>query len=101
MSTVVEQLNLTGASMNRHRSKQDYGTPRTLIHAIERRWGKLTIDLAATADNAKCERFITPEQDSLIQNWELKIGDGLGWLNPEFADIDPWAAKSASLRAAS
>jgi phage N-6-adenine-methyltransferase len=72
-------------------SKQDYGTPWSLIRAIEARWGSLTIDLAARADNAKAPLFITPEEDSLKQNWTERIGGGLGWLNPEFADIDPWA----------
>jgi hypothetical protein len=50
------------------KSKQDYGTPWELIRAIEARWGKLTIDLAARADNAKAPLFITPEENSLIQN---------------------------------
>jgi site-specific DNA-methyltransferase (adenine-specific) len=77
------------------RSKQDYETPPDLIAAIEARWGKLTVDLAARADNAKCPRFITPEQDSLVQDWAAWIGDGIGWLNPEFADISEWAAKCA------
>jgi hypothetical protein len=88
------QLTLTGPSINRHRSKQDYGTPWPLIRAIEKRWGPIMIDLAATAENAKAPRWITPEEDSLIQPWDELIGvDGLGFLNPEFADIDPWAAK--------
>lgn len=74
-------------------SKQDYGTPWPLIRAIEARWGKLTIDLAARADNAKAPIFITPEENSLTQNWYERIGNGLGFLNPEFDDIAPWAAK--------
>jgi hypothetical protein len=67
MSIITEQLTLTGPSINRHRSKQDYGTPWPLIRAIEQRWGNLTIDLAATRENAKCGVFITPEEDSLIR----------------------------------
>lgn len=79
-------------------SKQDYGTPWPLIRAIEARWGSLTIDLAATAENAKAPQFITPEEDSLKQNWDSRITmSGLGWLNPPFADIEPWAAKCADL----
>jgi phage N-6-adenine-methyltransferase len=75
------------------KSKQDYGTPWSLIRAIEARWGSLTIDLAARADNAKAPLFITPEEDSLKQDWSTRIGDGLAWLNPPFGDIAPWAAK--------
>lgn len=29
------------------------------------------------------------------RNWRSHYGDGLGWLNPEFSDIDPWAAECA------
>lgn len=76
-------------------SKQDYGTPWSLIRAIEARWGKLTIDLAARADNAKAPLFITPEEDSLKQDWARRISSGNGWLNMEFADIAPWVKKSA------
>lgn len=101
MAAQIELIKPTGPSINRHRSKQDYGTPWALIHAIEKRWGKLTIDLAATAENAKAPQWITPEQNSLIKPWDGYIGDGLGWLNPEFADIDPWAAKCASCVSAS
>ena len=78
------------------KSKQDYGTPWPLIRAIEARWGKLTIDLAARADNAKAPLFITPEEDSLTQDWDLRIGNGNAFLNPEFDDIEPWAGKCAA-----
>jgi phage N-6-adenine-methyltransferase len=77
------------------RSKQDYSTPWSLVRAIEARFGKLTIDLAARADNAKAPLFITPEEDSLTQDWGKRIGNGLAFLNPEFDDIAPWAAKCA------
>lgn len=76
-------------------SKQDYGTPWPLVRAIERRFGPLTIDLAATRHNAKAPKWITPEEDSLKQDWAERVGEGLGWLNPPFAAIAPWAAKCA------
>lgn len=82
-------------------SRQDYGTPWALIRAIEARWGKLTIDLAARADNAKCPESITPEEDSLKQDWARCIGGGIGWLNPPFGDIAPWAAKCLAARGTS
>lgn len=74
-------------------SRQDYGTPWELIRAVEARFGRLDVDLAARADNAKAPRFIPPEQDSLVVPWAAYLGPALAWLNPEFADIDPWAAK--------
>lgn len=79
------------------KSKQDYGTPWAFIRAVEKRWGPLAIDLAARADNAKAPRFITPEADSLSSRnpWSPWCRE-IAWLNPEFADIAPWAAKCAA-----
>jgi len=78
------------------KSKQDYGTPWELIRAIEARFGKLTIDLAATAENRKCERFISPDDNAFLYSWHDLIGDGIGWLNPPFENIGPWVHKCAS-----
>ncbi len=72
-------------------SRQDYGTPLALIQAVEKRFGKISIDLAATAENTKCPAYISPEQDTFKQDWS--IFQGLAWLNPEFADIRPYARK--------
>lgn len=83
------------------KSKQDYGTPRELISAVEERWGKLVIDLAATAENTKAHYFITPERNSLAEDWHNWLAQyeyrnnrpAIAWLNPPFADIAPWAEK--------
>lgn len=74
-------------------SKQDYETPSEFIAAVEKRWGKLEIDLACTLENKKAPIPITPSQDSLSVNW--LAWQGRRWLNPEFADIEPWAHKCA------
>jgi phage N-6-adenine-methyltransferase len=72
-------------------SKQDYGTPRALIDAVEQRWGKLTIDLAASVENAKAPKFLSAADDYLKQ--PSVVCSGLCWLNPPFADLAPWMAK--------
>ncbi len=74
------------------RSKQDYGTPVAFLRAVEHRWGFLSTDLAATAENAKAPSFITPEQNSLAIDWD-QLPAGLKWLNPPFANIGEWAEK--------
>ncbi len=104
-------------------SKQDYATPPEFIAAVEKRFGPVTFDLAAHADNAKHARYFAPNEfvtttgskktgdlvvtrtpnldpnavafDSLDQDW-TRLGDGLLWLNPEFGDIGPWAKKCAN-----
>ena len=75
-------------------SKQDYGTPRAFIAAVERRFGRLCFDLAASVGNAKAPRFFTEADNALAQPWhELK---GNLWLNPPFANIERWAKKCAA-----
>ena len=78
------------------RSKQDYGTPWEFIRAVEARWGKLYVDLAARADNAKAAEYITPKQDSLSVDWAW-FAHAQAWLNPPFAKIGNWAAKCAQV----
>lgn len=74
-------------------SEQEVGTPWDFINACNKRWGPISYDLAAGASNTKADRFFSKEQNSLVQQWHL-IG-GILWLNPEFSDIAPWAAKCA------
>jgi phage N-6-adenine-methyltransferase len=75
-------------------AKQDWATPPELIEAVERRFGPLAVDLAATAANTKAPLYLTEADDSLVQPWhELS---GLLWLNPPFRHIEPWAAKCAA-----
>jgi phage N-6-adenine-methyltransferase len=83
------------------RSKQDYGTPADFIAACERRFGPLTIDLACRTDNCKAPHGIYFDEgyDSLAETWGDKIGSGVGWLNPPFADIAPWARRCSMVGA--
>lgn len=76
-------------------SRQDYATPPEFIDAVERRFGPLVGDLAASADNAKHPSFFTEAQDSLSQPWARWRTDGVLWLNPPFGSIAPWAEKCA------
>lgn len=79
------------------RSKQDYQTQPELIAAVQERFGKIVCDLAATPHNTQCRSdYYTPEADSLKQPWARDFPTGLLWLNPPFANIDPWAEKCAA-----
>lgn len=79
-------------------SKQDYGTPREFIIAVEKRFGKIDFDLAAHVHNRVVVDYYGPESqwasDSLTQDW-TKLRGHL-WLNPEFGNITPWAEKCAA-----
>lgn len=83
----------SGASLNRHKSETVVGTPQSFVDAAAKRYGKITIDLAASEGNAKASRFITKEADSLAVNWREEIRKGVGWLNPPYDHIGIWAAK--------
>lgn len=75
------------------RSKQDYGTPWALIHAINRRFGPLGGDLAAHRHNHKVASYLDESMNSLTVDWADWLAGGIGWLNPPFATISPWAKK--------
>lgn len=88
----------TGAGFKRGKSRQDQGTPWDFIRAVERRYGPIAFDLAASDDNAKADRWFTPKDDALVQCWHRipEVHDeALRWLNPPFARIGPWAEKCA------
>jgi phage N-6-adenine-methyltransferase len=78
-------------------SKQDYQTPASFIEAVERRYGKLTFDLAATAENTQAPVFLSKEEDSLTRDWNAIASSypGVFWLNPEFAGVEPWFEKAS------
>lgn len=84
---------MSGPSINRAESSGDIWTPQVFIDAVERNWGPLTVDLAATTASAKALTYYTPEQDSLNQNWTRLSGNL--WLNPPYSNITPWAKKCA------
>ena len=81
--TPVEQRNL-------------WQTPIPLFVALDSEFC-LTLDAAASADNALFNRYITAEQDTLITSWgEFLVSPGYVWLNPPYSDIGPFVHKAAA-----
>lgn len=84
-------------------SKQDYQTPADFIAAVEKRFGKIYFDLAASFHNRQSDLYFTDDitdvfaynYDALKQDWwALGAGRrGILWLNPPFQNIEPWAKK--------
>lgn len=96
MSELILEPKRTGPSIKRGKSEQEVGTPRVFLDAVEERFGRICVDLAASESNAVCASFFDEEQNSLVQDWsEL---EGTCWLNPPFANIAPWAEKLSSVR---
>ena len=68
------------------------GTPAIFMQAIEKKFGQITRDLAASAKNTKgALGFYSKEEDAFKQAWHEKAG--FLWLNPPFAWIGPWVIK--------
>jgi phage N-6-adenine-methyltransferase len=69
--------------------RQDWETPQFLFDGLNAEFG-FELDVCATAQNAKCRRFIAPEDDALSQRWE-----GVCWMNPPYGrEIDRWMRKA-------
>lgn len=83
-----------GPTMRRHKSNQAHETPWELISAIEKRFGLIEIDLAATSKNTKAGRYISKKENSLKCDWAKMLNGELGYLNPEFDPVTPWIEKS-------
>lgn len=67
----------------------EWATPQELFDQLNAEFS-FTLDVCATADNAKCERYFTPELDALLQDWH-----GVCWMNPPYGRrIGRWLRKA-------
>lgn len=70
-------------------NKSDWETPPELFKVLDLEY-HFTLDVCATAENAKCKNYITPEQDALAQTWT-----GVCWMNPPYGrNIGLWVQKA-------
>ena len=69
--------------------KMDWGTPPEVFEPLDAEF-HFTLDVCATAENAKCARYFTEEEDGLTQDW-----DGVCWMNPPYGEFtDKWMRKA-------
>ncbi len=67
----------------------EWPTPQWLFDALDREFG-FEIDVCATADNAKCKKYYSPDVDGLTQRWT-----GVCWMNPPYGrEIIKWIEKA-------
>ena len=74
-----------------------HATPLDFWVKLDAEFG-FELDVCASAENAKCERYFTKEQDGLAQEWR-----GVCWMNPPYGrQIGKWVEKAyeSSLRGA-
>ncbi len=66
-----------------------WATPIEFFRQLDREFG-FTLDVCALSDNAKCERFFSPDDDGLRQEWT-----GICWMNPPYGRvISLWMQKA-------
>jgi hypothetical protein len=63
-------------------TRADWETPQWLFDQYHAQF-RFTLDVCATAENAKCPRFFTPEVNGLEQDW----GTNVCWMNPPYGRV--------------
>jgi phage N-6-adenine-methyltransferase len=82
---------LADGSLDVHGSskRHDWETPQALFDLLDGEF-HFDLDVCATPETAKCERYFTPVEDGLAQEWT-----GVCWMNPPYgAAIVPWITKA-------
>jgi phage N-6-adenine-methyltransferase len=68
----------------------EWPTPAYLFAKLVADYGPFDLDPCATAENAKCPRFFTKEQDGLAQVWTGRV-----FMNPPYGrEISAWMRKA-------
>lgn len=57
----------------------EWATPQKLFDDLDREF-QFTLDVAATPENAKCDKYYTQEDNGLIRDWS----DSVCWMNPPY-----------------
>jgi phage N-6-adenine-methyltransferase len=67
---------------------QEWETPSDVFDPLDAEFG-FTLDVCATAENAKARTFYTEAEDGLRQPWS-----GVCWMNPPFGEQGKWVQKA-------
>ena len=69
----------------------DHATPRWLFRALDDEF-RFTLDVAASAHNAKCEKYFDAETNGLLQSWQNQVV----WCNPPYESehLQAWMSKA-------
>lgn len=67
----------------------EWETPIEFFKKLDAKY-HFTLDVCATKENAKCEKFFTREDDALTREW-----NGVCWMNPPYGrEIGKWVKKA-------
>lgn len=70
--------------------KMDWETPQDFFNKYDDQY-KFTLDVCCVPKTAKCDKFFTPKENGLIQDWSNDIC----WMNPPYGrEIGEWVKKA-------
>ena len=78
--------NLKGVYLH---NSDEWATPQYLFDELNAEFN-FTLDVAATDENHKCDKYYTQETDGLSKNW----GGQRVFCNPPYSQIAKWVAKA-------
>lgn len=86
---VLESEAILKSSVHFSSNRDDWETPQFIFDGLNAEFG-FELDVCATAENAKCSRFYSEEQNGLEQTWS-----GTCWMNPPYGrSISAWMEKA-------
>lgn len=66
-----------------------WATPNDFFNQLNKEFN-FEVDVCALEDNAKCQKYFTPDMDGLKQEWS-----GVCWMNPPYGrQINKWVEKA-------
>ena len=67
-----------------------WATPQDFFDMVSEEFGGFDLDVCAVEGNAKCEKYFSPDDDGLKQEWHGKC-----WMNPPYGRvIKDWMKKA-------
>lgn len=86
---IVEKGDLAASRALFSSDRTDWETPPELFATLNEIY-HFDLDVCATAENAKCARFFSPQENGLTQEWR-----GMCWMNPPYGrEIAKWVSKA-------
>ena len=69
--------------------KDEWATPQDFFDGLNKQY-KFTLDPCATAQNTKCPKFYTQQDNGLIQDWSGNVV----YVNPPYSNVKEWVNKA-------
>lgn len=71
-------------------NSEDWETPQHLFDELNKKWN-FTLDVCASKENAKCDKYFTIKENGLLKSWEGNVC----WMNPPYGrEIIKWIRKA-------